>query len=189
MPVSTVQNHTSKSKPFTQLRALAQQDARFWVVGVIFLLIYMVDRLSKMWALSNLVDRRISVVPWVELTLVSNEKFAYLSLPAWFSIIVTVVVMVVIAGFARSEFRRGQRLAPSLIFLVLLGAWSNLLDRLRFGGVVDFISVNRWSVFNLSDVYIVVGVICLLLFLPKSNTADDSDKSAPVPRVDFDTKS
>lgn len=46
--------------------------------------------------------------------------------------------------------------------LIIGGAISNLIDRLRFGYIIDFINLRSWSVFNIADVAIVVGVILLL---------------------------
>ena len=47
--------------------------------------------------------------------------------------------------------------------LIVAGALSNLLDRLVFAGVVDYLRLGSWSVFNLADSEIVVGVLFLLL--------------------------
>lgn len=46
--------------------------------------------------------------------------------------------------------------------LIIIGAISNLLDRLYYGGVVDFISIPGLIIFNISDIYISVGVVWLL---------------------------
>jgi len=43
-------------------------------------------------------------------------------------------------------------------WLVILGAGSNLLDRFKYGAVIDFIDFKIWPVFNLADVMIVVGL-------------------------------
>lgn len=43
--------------------------------------------------------------------------------------------------------------------MILAGAIGNLIDRMRFGYVIDFIKVYWWPNFNLADVWIVVGVI------------------------------
>src|SRR5581483_6758709 len=52
--------------------------------------------------------------------------------------------------------------------MVLGGAVGNLLDRLRFGSVVDFIEVGyhqwRWPVFNVADSFITVGVAALIFY-------------------------
>jgi len=53
------------------------------------------------------------------------------------------------------------------IFLLLIfsGAVSNMIDRVRFGCVVDYIDLKFWPVFNLADVYITIGIILLLFVI------------------------
>lgn len=53
----------------------------------------------------------------------------------------------------------GGLLAPAALGAALGGAAGNLVDRVRRGGVVDFIDLRFWPVFNLADVAIVAGVL------------------------------
>ncbi len=62
--------------------------------------------------------------------------------------------------------------------LIVGGALGNILDRLRLGYVVDFISVGWWPVFNLADSAITVGVTLLAVYL-----IFVGDEAAPVPHV------
>jgi signal peptidase II len=55
--------------------------------------------------------------------------------------------------------------APIALGAALGGASSNLFDRLWRGGVVDFIDLGFWPVFNLADVAIVAGVVVALVCL------------------------
>lgn len=50
-----------------------------------------------------------------------------------------------------------------LIILILSGAFSNIIDRLTFGCVTDFIDLKFWPVFNLADIFIVLGAVFLLV--------------------------
>ena len=58
--------------------------------------------------------------------------------------------------------------------LLIIGAVSNVLDRIYYGGVIDFINVRFFSVFNLSDIYISIAVVWLLLlqFRKKENPVE-----------------
>jgi signal peptidase II len=83
---------------------------------------------------------------------------------------VAVVIMMVILGFYRTL--RGPRLLlRTALALQLGGALGNLLDRLRFGAVVDFLDFHipainfYFPVFNLADSAIVLGVGLLLVCL------------------------
>jgi signal peptidase II len=53
----------------------------------------------------------------------------------------------------------------SALGLILGGIVGNLIDRLRFGGVTDFISIGWWPAFNIADSAVVVGVILIAYFL------------------------
>jgi len=55
--------------------------------------------------------------------------------------------------------------------LMLGGALSNVLDRVRLGYVVDYLDVHVWPVFNLADAAIVVGAGLLLLALTRSGSS------------------
>ena len=84
--------------------------------------------------------------------------------PAIFYFVWIVIITVLILIFFRTK-SSGQK-----IFLVFIfsGAISNIIDRLRFGCVIDYIDLKFWPVFNLADVYITIGAILLLALVLKS---------------------
>lgn len=47
--------------------------------------------------------------------------------------------------------------------LVLIGAISNILDRAYYGGVIDFINVPNFTIFNLADVFICFGILWIFI--------------------------
>ena len=51
------------------------------------------------------------------------------------------------------------------VALLLGGAVGNLIDRLRIGGVIDFLDFRIWPVFNIADIGICVGVALLMYAL------------------------
>ncbi|MBU1778489.1 signal peptidase II, partial [Patescibacteria group bacterium] len=60
------------------------------------------------------------------------------------------------------------------MFFIIFGAISNLTDRLEYGYVIDYFSLKYFTIFNLADVMIVIGVFCLfkkiaILFYAKQN--------------------
>lgn len=47
--------------------------------------------------------------------------------------------------------------------IILSGAFSNIIDRLLRGCVIDFIDLKIWPVFNLADIYITIGIIFIVI--------------------------
>ena len=113
--------------------------------------------------------------PYIRFTYVENRgaAFGLLQEQTTFFILVGVTVI----GVILYSFRQMPR--PSIILTVALGlqlggAIGNLIDRVRFGYVVDFMDLSVWPVFNVADSAIVCGVVGLaytLAFPPRTATA------------------
>ncbi len=56
-----------------------------------------------------------------------------------------------------------SRWVPVCLGLILGGAAGNLVDRVRFGGVVDFLDFRVWPVFNVADSCITIGAVLLAI--------------------------
>ncbi len=93
------------------------------------------------------------------LTHVGNPgaAFGLLANQTGFFVAVTLAVVGLILYYARQVKDAGSLMHVSL-GLQLGGALGNLLDRLRFGRVTDFVDFRVWPVFNLADSAIVIGV-------------------------------
>ena len=119
------------------------------------------DQITKGLALSSLAGRpSVPVLPGLfHLTLLTNSGVAF-GLFRGRGLWVTAVTLVVLAWLFASVLRRGEKTGRRLTFplgLILGGAAGNLVDRVRFGGVVDFLDFRVWPVFNLADSCITVG--------------------------------
>ena len=92
-------------------------------------------------------------------------------------ILLTMLIMLIIAGFAVYTYRRWS-VGGTIIgeTLVLSGALSNLLDRFLYHGVVDFILLHhaQWSfpVFNVADAAITIGVVLMFLGALRPGTGE-----------------
>lgn len=82
-------------------------------------------------------------------------------------ILISVAAVVVISGFILRSIQRGDFSSKPLfntgLVLIVSGAMGNLVDRFRFGYVIDFIDVRIWPVFNIADTSITIGTIFLLI--------------------------
>ena len=103
----------------------------------------------------------------VRLALVHNTGSAFgLITSGWVLMLVGGVVCVAIVVYVTAA--RGLERSPGHALplgLVLGGSCGNLVDRIRTGGVTDFIDLRVWPVFNLADVAITVGIALLALGL------------------------
>ena len=135
------------------------------------------DQISKMIALDRL---SLGVpVPLVDglvaLTLVLNPGLAFGLLgsvpPAWRWMVaaLSLVALAVLARVAIRVLPAGGWTGRLAVGLIFGGAVGNLLDRARFGAVVDFVDVHwrewHWPAFNVADSAITVGVTLLALRL------------------------
>jgi len=133
--------------------------------------IILADLISKAWMLSafHLHESR-AVTSFFNLVLVMNPgaSFSFLAgaggWQKWFFSALALAVSVWLIVLIRRHAQ--ERLRPAAFSLVLGGALGNLIDRLRFGAVVDFLDFHfagwHWPAFNVADAAITVGVILLL---------------------------
>jgi signal peptidase II len=137
------------------------------------------DQWTKQLAVAHLLDsgvRSIPVLgPYIRFTYVENRGAAFGLLQEQTSFFI--IVGLIVIGVILYSFRQMSR--PSVILTLALGlqlggAIGNLIDRVRFGYVVDFMDLSVWPVFNVADSAIVCGVIGLaytLAFPPRTATA------------------
>ncbi len=98
-------------------------------------------------------------------------------LPLFFIVVTGLAVLVIV-----SLLRRDRGKGPLYVFAlssILGGALGNMLDRLRHGFVVDFLDFHigrfHWPAFNIADMAISLGAICLLItFYTRERHASDS---------------
>ena len=136
------------------------------------LTVILVDQLVKMWMLGALqLETLGSVQVWgpFNLTMVWNQgvSFGLFRGEAEWVRWVLVAFSLAVAGFLAVWARRVERpLLGAAIGLIMGGAIGNMIDRVRFGKVADFIDVTAlhfpW-VFNIADSAISIGVVLLLI--------------------------
>jgi signal peptidase II len=84
----------------------------------------------------------------------NNSVFIYISL-------IAIILILVLIFKTPSK----NLLTRSAYLMILAGAASNLIDRLRVGYVIDFIDFRFWPVFNLADTSITCGIILLFVMI------------------------
>jgi len=78
--------------------------------------------------------------------------------------VVAVALTALLVAFLRTGDRPGVWLATGAIFG---GAAGNIIDRVAFGAVTDYLKISRWPAFNLADAAIVLGAIGLVWLMDR----------------------
>lgn len=139
------------------------------------------DQLSKWLALLSLeYGRPVAVMPGFNWTLLFNDGAAFSFLQGaggwqrWLLSGLSLLISTVIAAMLWRGAER-PRLELWALALILGGALGNLIDRLRFGYVVDFIDLyageHHWPAFNIADAGITVGAALLVLHILRTPQA------------------
>ena len=159
------------SERSTQSWDSAARRYGFLVIAAVVLCL--LDQLSKYLITATIgpagsdPGREIVLVPGlVFLHYVQNTGMAFGLLREFGDLFIPIAlaIMTVVVLYYRA-LRGPALLFRSALALQMGGALGNLLDRLRLGYVVDFIAVPGFSVFNLADSAITVGVTVLVLLL------------------------
>jgi len=136
------------------------------------IVIFLLDRVSKIYILNlaeinNLVD--IYLTPFLNIYLIWNNGIAFGLLPLDKTLLynavtllitfINILILIMIVNY--NDYR------SFFLIMILGGSLGNLFDRVYFKAVPDFIDIHHgdfhWFVFNVADIFITVGVLCLIL--------------------------
>jgi len=156
---------------------------------IISVVVIILDQITKAIATAKLVMfDPVAVMPMFNFTLMHNEgaAFSFLSdaggWQRWFFTVLATIVSIAIVIWIKKLTPQEKGMAISLS-LILGGAIGNLIDRVRFGYVVDFIDVYyndwHWPAFNIADSAIFVGAAIMIIysFREEKKTKPDPDNS------------
>lgn len=127
------------------------------------------DQLSKYWALNYL--QKIGSTPVIQnvfhLTYVENRGAAFGMFQNNQMIFVVVAIVASIFGLYYLHTKKMHSIGKVGIMLIISGAIGNLIDRVRLGFVVDYFDFRIiWEyVFNVADVFVVVGTAMLCIYI------------------------
>jgi len=146
-------------------------------------LVILLDQVTKYIADARLVyAEAVPVMPSFNLTLMYNRgaAFSFLSDASgwqrWFFVSISLTASVLLILWLR-KLASGQWLLALALALILGGAVGNLIDRLWFGHVIDFIQLYYrdfyWPAFNIADSAITAGAVLLVWDSLFARTKDD----------------
>jgi signal peptidase II len=137
------------------------------------LLVVVLDQITKIWIDSSLnYNQPVTVLPFFDLRLLYNQGAAWSFLATaggwqrWFLTSLAIVVSIILVVWL-SRLKQPYSLLAVAIALILGGAVGNVIDRIIYGYVIDFIDIYynawHWPAFNLADSAISLGAIILII--------------------------
>lgn len=138
------------------------------LILIISIILIIIDQTSKVIVKSKYKEPVGNDIISIELS--QNEGIAFgLNSGNTKNIVLTIIILLIIINFVMHQKDRITTSNAVAISLIFAGGMSNLIDRILHGGVVDFIKVNKFAIFNIADCYIVYGWIMLIILLIKFN--------------------
>ena len=144
----------------------------FFSIFIFITIIFLIDRISKILIIKKsqeILGNEIYSSKFINFELIWNKGIAFglfslnggmfyqlISLLIFFIVIILIYLILKSTGFEKFGF-----------ILILGGALGNLFDRIFYKAVPDFIDLHinnfHWFIFNIADIFITIGVICLIL--------------------------
>ena len=140
--------------------------------SIVGILVIILDQLVKFWVDKNINEGNvIELIPKVlSLVRVQNDGAAFSFLSGgsariWFIILTAVFALLVVLALA-TNFVSG-RFGRWCLVLITAGGLSNMIDRIRFGYVIDMFKIELFdfAVFNVADIFIAVFCIAFILYI------------------------
>jgi len=147
---------------------------------IIFLLLIFLDRITKMWATGLSSEHDYGIIAFTY-TMNSGAGFSILPNMNILLIIISVAALIAIVYFYR-------HVPKFSLILIISGIVGNLLDRLCYGAVIDFINLKFWPIFNIADSLIFIGVVYWIIILFRAekdleNNKKENDKNIKKKKV------
>ena len=158
---------------------------KFFINSSLVILIFLIDRISKIYVISldkKFLGSEIFSSKFLNIYLVWNEGIAFGLFSSndsnFYNILTFLIIFIIIILFYM--ITQSQGLQKYFLFMILGGAIGNVFDRILYKSVPDFIDFHinefHWFIFNVADIFITIGVICMILTeLVVSNKRIDED--------------
>lgn len=132
------------------------------IVNVAAFFCFALDRILK-WIFVQ--GNELTVIEgFLKFKLLENEGIAFgLPFANWIFYIIVGIILLVLFYFLIKFYRNKKLFSVGALTFVIFGAISNIVDRVRYQHVVDYITVWNWSVFNVADIMIVLAVLAYFI--------------------------
>ncbi len=150
------------------------------LIGVVAVAVFLLDLLSKNWVATHMTPgQSIPVIPgffYITYWRNAGAAFGILQNQTLLFIVITLVVIALILTYGRHAARHSRVLGVAF-GLQLGGALGNLVDRLLYARVIDFLDFRVWPfIFNVADMAIVIGGALFAVTLWRQPAAEERER-------------
>jgi len=154
-------------KDVVQVEEFGNMKTKF--VTLLIILIFFLDQLTKRVIDQALtLKQSITILPnilYFTKAYNTGASFSILRGFSWFFILFAILVIIVVIYYYK-KIPVNNRL---FIAFILAGTLGNLVDRLQYGYVIDFIDFKIWPVFNIADTAVCIGAAGLIYYILKDD--------------------
>lgn len=163
--------------PFSIIALLiaADQLSKWWISEYVIRPLSLAQDLGplglNLWlgeAPARLPYTELAIWPFFNIVMVWNEGVSFGLFDGAQPVIMIALALLVCTGFLIWLLRTDDMVQRAGLMLVIGGALGNVIDRVRFGAVIDFLDFHafgyHWPAFNLADSFIVIGVCVLIVY-------------------------
>ena len=146
------------------------KNKKVLTVSLITLLILILDQITKFLVVKNFeLNETLPIINSIfHLTYVQNTGAGFGILKNFNFLLISISIAVIIYIFYYfKKIEDNEKLLWILLAFVLAGTIGNLIDRVRFSYVIDFLDFRIWPVFNIADSFITIGIIGLIIYFWK----------------------
>ena len=161
---------------------LKNLDKKFLTNSLLVLTIFLIDRISKIYVIyldKKLLGSEIFSSKFLNIYLVWNEGIAFglfsFNEKTFYNILTIIILIIILIIFFM--FLKSNGFKKYSLLMILGGALGNVFDRIFYKAVPDFIDLHignfHWFIFNVSDIFITMGVIFMIsLEIISTNSKD-----------------
>ena len=150
---------------------LKNLDKKFLINSFLVLLIFLIDRFSKIYVIyldKKYIGSEIFSSKFLNISLIWNEGIAFglfsFNDKIFYNILTIIILIIILIIFFMTTKSNGFK--KYSLLMILGGALGNVFDRLHYKAVPDFLDLHvgnfHWFIFNVSDIFITLGVLILI---------------------------
>ena len=151
---------------------LKNLDKKFLINSFLVLLIFLIDRFSKIYVIyldKKYIGSEIFSSKFLNISLIWNEGIAFglfsFNDKIFYNILTIIILIIILVIFFMTTKSNGFK--KYSLLMILGGALGNVFDRLYYKAVPDFIDFHignfHWFIFNVADIFITIGILFMVI--------------------------